>query len=316
MKRLRHRLAGLARLALGLALVVAVMVYYDAGAAVEEIGSTWWWLALPAILGLVVVHVFGAESWRLLTRAVAGVPLGRRRAIHAYYASVALGFLTPGAIGADAYRARTVAAPGGGMPRAVAATVLHRGASYVSLAILGSVAAFLVPVSAAARLGIVAIPVLASAAGLVAWLVERRLARGLAGTRQSWANTMFPAAAFTGIFHALAIGLSCLLVLAVAHGVDVVPVLASLTVARVAASLPLTPAGLGLQEGALALLLPAAGVSPEAAVAVAALSRVATVVLIGVGALAMFATTPRRRVETAPALVRAPTPERRGDIEA
>jgi len=85
-------------------------------------------------------------------------------------------------------------------------------------------------------------------------------------------------------FHGVAIGLTGLLVVAVEPSAPIGPVIAALAVARLALAVPITPSGLGVQEGAAAGLFAAFGLAPGVALAAMLLARLSLMLttLIGV----------------------------------
>jgi uncharacterized membrane protein YbhN (UPF0104 family) len=93
-------------------------------------------------------------------------------------------------------------------------------------------------------------------------------------------------------FHAGAIGLTWLLVLAVdpdlaaaSPGPTTPAILAALAVARLSMAVPIAPSGLGVQEGVAAALFALLGLAPETALAAMLCGRVALLIttLVGVG---------------------------------
>lgn len=279
------RTAWLLRLGLGIAIIGAVIWFSDPAAIGRHLRGADWRIAVPAIAGVVGVHVIGAATWRLLGRGLAGVELPWRRAIRLYYAAQALGTLTPGAVGGDAYRMWAMRPAGAGWRGAALPVIAQRVLSYVSAGVLAAAAAFAMPVSTNARLALLAVPALAIAAGGAAWVLYRR--RWSGGERATpppvVRRALAVAAAQSVAFHAMAAVFGLGIILSLDSSVDLPAALAALMVIRVAAILPLTPAGIGFQEGAFALLLPQAGVSAEAALAASALNRVAMLITLAIG---------------------------------
>ena len=90
------------------------------------------------------------------------------------------------------------------------------------------------------------------------------------------------------MFHAAAIGFTGLLVLAVDPTVPILPVLAAVAVARLALAVPITPSGLGVQEGILAVLFTALGIASGVALAGMLLARLALVLTTVIGVVALI----------------------------
>ena len=105
----------------------------------------------------------------------------------------------------------------------------------------------------------------------------------------------------TGLaFHAAAIGLTGLLVLAVDPSVPILPVLAALAVARLALAVPITPSGLGVQEGVLAVLFTALGLAAGIALAAMLLARLALVLTTVIGVVPLVRSRHEAEVDPSP----------------
>ncbi len=280
------------RWAAGLAILGAALVAFDVGAVAEQLRRTNVVLAAVAIAGLVAAHLVAVVGWRRLSLAFAGVSLEPWPAVRRYYAGQALGTVTPGNLGADAYR--VAADPGGGarLAQRAAPIVVQRLTSVVALGILGVAGAAHLAAPVAMPIVAVGAAVAGSAAatvGLAAW--TRRTRGGGAGDAAP--GRRFRSALVDGMglglaFHALALGLGLLLVVAVDPGTGRWPeVLAALAVARLALAVPLAPHGIGIQEGALALVFVQLGLPVQTAIAAALLNRLATIAtaLLGVAVL-------------------------------
>ena len=89
------------------------------------------------------------------------------------------------------------------------------------------------------------------------------------------------------IFHAGSVALTWLLVVAIDPQTPVWPVLGAIAIARLSLAVPLTPNGLGVQEGTLAALLTAMQVSAQPALAAMLLARLSTVLLAAIGVALM-----------------------------
>jgi len=105
------------------------------------------------------------------------------------------------------------------------------------------------------------------------------------------------------VFHGVSLALGLLLVAAVdpATAGRPVEVLAALAVARLSLAVPISPNGLGIQEGALGLLFVQLGLEPEVALAALLLNRVALVGAVLLGAVSLLTgsrTTTRARASS------------------
>ena len=90
------------------------------------------------------------------------------------------------------------------------------------------------------------------------------------------------------IFHALSIGLAAALVTAVDPGAGIgLPVLGAIAIARLSLAVPISPNGIGLQEGLLGLLFVQLGMAPEVALAASLLNRLALVATAALGWIAI-----------------------------
>lgn len=290
------------RVLLGVAILALVLGAVDGVAAVRLLGRADPVLAFVGVVGLTAVHLVAASAWWSMLPMMAGVSLPWRQAMATFYAAQAIGGLTPANLGGDLHRVAALRGSGLGWMAAAAPLVVQRATSYLALAAL-SVAA----VAGLASAGEIALPVVAlglataGVVGLASWLVlappsplawaSARLLRSLGGTPDSdlrRAKALAPATLLgltSGFaFHALSIGFTFLVILAVDPGVAVVPSLAAITVARLSLAVPITPSGLGVQEGLLAGLFAATGMAPESAVAGLLLGRLALALTSAIGA--------------------------------
>jgi uncharacterized membrane protein YbhN (UPF0104 family) len=293
------------RWAIGIALLAVVLWWFDVASIGARLAGVDAVLAVPAILGLVAIHGVAALSWRRLTDRLAGVKLGRRTTMRLYYAAQALGTVTPANVGADLFRVAAVNV-GVGRARLAVPVIVQRLASIVALGLLGVAGAVALPLDGSGAsltpvlvVGVVAgLGVVGVAAG-VAWRGRRspRLARWLGtGAGEAPDARWLGAAALDGVglmlvFH----GASLLFGLALVAAVDPAAVgrptevLAALAVARLSLAVPVSPNGIGLQEGALSLLFVHLGLPGDVAVAAALLNRVALLVTAALGSIALAA---------------------------
>jgi uncharacterized membrane protein YbhN (UPF0104 family) len=108
-----------------------------------------------------------------------------------------------------------------------------------------------------------------------------------------WAGAIRDGLLLGMVFHGLSLMLGLALVVAVDRSIAPrsMEVLGALAVARLSLALPITPNGLGVQEGAVAALFVALGLAPDVALASLLLNRLALVTVVLLGGLAM-ATSP------------------------
>lgn len=284
-------------------LVVIVLSRFDLGAVGTRLASVDPRLAVPGIAGLVAVHLVGALSWRRLLDRLAGVRLDWPSTIRLYYAAQAVGSITPGNLGADVYRVAAVDA-GAGRGSVVLPIVVQRVTSIGALFVLGGFGAIALPVaggaSPTASIGVVLASLGATVVVLAAWarwrgqsltwLVRRfRVRAGELAAAGAWASVVRDGFGLGLVFHTASLGLGLFLVAAVDPATAGRPaeVLAALAVARLSLAVPISPNGLGLQEGALGILFVQMGLEPEVALAALLLNRVALVVAVLLGAMSL-----------------------------
>lgn len=297
------------RWALGIGLVAFLLTRFDPGEVGRTLAGAQLRLAVPAIVGLVAVHMLGAATWRLLALRLGRHRLGWWRTVRIYYIAQGLGSLTPANLGSDAYRAVAVAGESARWRDGLLPIVVQRITASAALALLGVVAAAWLPGGSDLE------PVVAGAAAVLvlgssmAVLLLRRPGRGEArgpvrgtgpGTgaaspaprRRDLARAGGLGLALGLAFHAVSIGLSFALVASLGPVPDVPAVLAALAVARLSILVPISPSGLGIQEGALSLLFLRIGLPAEVALAAALLNRLALLLTTALGSLLL--TTGRR----------------------
>jgi uncharacterized membrane protein YbhN (UPF0104 family) len=300
------------RLGIGLAIVVFLVTGLDLASIAERLGRADYRLVVVGIVGLTAVHGLGALTWRSICGRLAGVQLPWPTTLRAYYAAQALGGVTPANLGGDAYRVVALASAGHGWQASVAPVLLQRATSYLALAALALGASALLAASTPLAPGIVVAGVaVAVAVGLAAaaLLVPPRFMGGLLARLAPLLGAPGPAdaqapagarmqAAGIGLtlgfaFHIVSVLLTWLLVVAVEPSAATLGVAAAIVVARLSLAVPISPSGLGIQEGALALMLASLGFAPQVALAGLLLGRVALVTTTIVGALALVAGHPQ-----------------------
>jgi uncharacterized membrane protein YbhN (UPF0104 family) len=304
------------RWAVGIAIVIALLLRFDARGIVSELSGADLRLVFPALIGLIAIHILGALTWRDLARRLSAIRLGLGETIRRYYIAQAIGALTPANVGADAYR--LIAAEGldgrYDWRQMLRPVVVQRITSSIALAGLGLAAFALLPAGGMANGAALAILVLAG--GSSALLIALQSGRFARWFRLPWQpGTVEPRAAPSdptkagqaggraGIeavavglglglgFHVGSVLLSYVLVLSVGVAGPPLLVLACLVVARLSILIPISPSGLGIQEGALSLLFLSIGLPAETALAASLLNRLALVATTLLGAALMLLAT-------------------------
>jgi uncharacterized membrane protein YbhN (UPF0104 family) len=282
----------LLRWSAGIGLVSVIVLGVDLGGVAKHIAGADSVLIAVGVIGLSAIHLLGAATWRLLVRRLGGLWLPWRLAVTRYYAAQALGSVTPANLGGDAYRVYAVGGAGHPAAASLWPVVMQRATSFAALSLLAWFG--LVPLWALAGpaieivvLGAIGSLLLVAGVVLVLATAQRR-----GGLRAGQSRRGLIGAAAVGLllgiaFHAGCIVLGYLLVLAVAPDAPAVPVLAAVAVARLSIALPLTPSGLGIQEGLLSLMFAGLGMAPAVAVAAMLLSRLALLLTAALGTLAL-----------------------------
>ncbi len=183
--------------------------------------------------------------------------------------------------------------------------LLQRLTSILALVILGGIGAVVLPIAGLAPF-VAALGVLGAGVALASVLVSRpgegsgwaaRIARRFgwndAGTtdRGRLRSAMRDGLGLGLVFHGASLLLALLLVHAVDPGATEQPgtVLAALAVARLTLAVPISPNGIGIQEGALTILFVQLGLPAETALAAALLNRLAFLVTGAVGVVCLAA---------------------------
>jgi uncharacterized membrane protein YbhN (UPF0104 family) len=303
------------RWAIAVALAAVLVAVLDVGQLASRLAGADLRLAVPAIAGLVAVHLIAVSSWRRLTANLVGRDLAWPLAVRLYYAALAVGTVTPANIGADVYRV-TALRDRAAVGRLTRVVVVQRLTSLAAVAYLGVVGALALPIDGlgpfvvlVGMLGAalaVAVVFLSSSPGRMAGLAGsmlRQLGLDDAGTFHGrLRSALVDGFGFGLAFHLTSLVLGFLLVAAVdpaVAGGQPIVVLASLAVARLSLALPITPNGIGVQEGLLGVLFFQLGLAPETAIAAALLNRLALLLAAGLGALSLASS------EQAPAVLAA-----------
>lgn len=305
-----------ARIGFGAAVLVAVVVALNPAELAETLAAADLRLAVPAVLGLTAMHAVVAGGWRWLILQRSGLRLTWASSLRAHYAAQAVGSVTPGNLGGDLHRAAALRRAGHDWRAAVEPIVAQRATSYlalsglagVGLAIISStsnVAGPIVLIGAIVAGALIAVALLLLVpvgpfATVHAWLRRRT---GGAGVQAQVEDAQLPAKrtwrAMLGgfanglVFHAGSIGLTWVLVLAMDPSSPSWPMLGAIAVARLSLAIPISPSGLGVQEGTLAALVAGMHIAPQAALAAMLFARMSTVLLALVGVALMLRGAPR-----------------------
>jgi len=313
--------ARVARWGVALAVIGVLISFVDLGAIGQRLAGTDLRLAVPAVVGLVFVHVVAATAWRRLLGELAEVSLGWIPTLRLYYAAQVFGTVTPANVGADVYR---VLAVGADASRAQLArpVIVQRLTSVAAIVCLGVAGGIALPIPwlrpflvVAAIVGAIAASVTVAAVGPAAIggrldPLARRL--GWSGAPASPASRLRSAARdgfLLGlVFHTISLLLGLALVRAVDPDAAAQPliVLGALAVARLSLAIPISPNGIGIQEGLLTVLFVQLGLPADTAIAAALLNRVGFLLTAAVGAVALVAprdssTVPVQRASRPPA---------------
>lgn len=296
---MKHRFirAAWLRWLVGLALLGLVVTQVDAGAIVAQIGRANLWLAIPAIGGLVAVHLLGARTWQILQLQMNGSAMRWGILLRHYYIAQALGGITPANLGADAYRLHAASRGGEGWSAAARPIVMQRATSSVAVSLLGVCALALLPAGTGVA-GWIVSGALVIGLGSAALIGLVQLRRGGAGTPDRGVMTGMARPVATGLalgllFHVASLLLAFALVRSVSGQGEPAQIVAALAVARLSILIPFTPSGLGLQEGALAFLFVGLGLPAEVALAASVLNRVALLLTLVTGGLLLVGERPR-----------------------
>ena len=291
-----------ARPIFGLVIVAIVVATLDPAAIGAYLRDADGRIVVLAVAGLMLVHLIPAAGWRATVAAMTGTRLPWPSTVRLFYAAQAIGGITPANLGGDVHRVIALRDAGHDWSVTVAPIVVQRATTYIALSILGmlgiaglaAMQASTVPTAV-----ILAAVVLSVAIGVAAWIViappaslggiQGRLIRFIGRTDEepepirAFAPALVIGFATGLLFHLIAIGLTLALVLAVDPAVPILPVVSALAVARLTLAIPLAPSGLGLQEGAIAVLFTGIGVAPEIGLAAMLIARLGLLLTTVVG---------------------------------
>jgi uncharacterized membrane protein YbhN (UPF0104 family) len=292
----------LARWGIGIAILVALVLTFDATGIGARLGDANLPLVVFGVVGLSSLHLLGAATWRTLARRLVGLRLDWWPTVRLYYAAQAVGGFTPANLGSDAYRVVAVRGSGEGIRTALLPIVVQRATSYLAVSLVGAAALVIAsrPTGFAVGVTIGTVVLAGVALGVLSLVsvgpgrlrpVRDRLLGPGAPDRRRLAGGVGIGLALGVLFHAVGVGLTFLLVLSVDPSAATLAALAAVAVARVSLLIPLTPSGLGVQEAALALLFVGIGLPAESAIAASLLARLSLVLTAAIGAATILLPT-------------------------
>lgn len=317
-----------ARWGFGILVIVAVALSIDVSTLWARLLAADLRLAAVGVVGLTAAHLISAATWRILVARISGRRLAWWRAATQYYAAQAIGGVTPANLGGDVYRVHAMRSSGEGLDAALAPVVIQRATSYLALSLLGGAALLLlawqsevgivlaVPAAAVAIAGMVVAALVLFAPDVLARLrlpVGRLLGTPAARDVSVWRATVARATAeglaMGIVFHLVSVLLTAVLVLAVTPGAVPPAAVAAIAVARLTLAIPISPSGLGFQEGALSALFVGIGMAPETALAALLLARLSLLTTTLLGAAALLAGRATQRSSQSPAAKRTVSTE-------
>jgi uncharacterized membrane protein YbhN (UPF0104 family) len=289
----------LARWAIGLVLLVALVVTFDVSAIGTRLAAANLPVVVVAVAGLSALHLLGAATWRILARRVVGITLAWWPTVRLYYAGQAIGGFTPANLGSDAYRVVAVRGLGDGTRSAVLPITIQRVTSYLAVSLVGAVALLVASRPSGFVVGVVigALVLSTVTVGVISLLSVRpgplrplrdRLLGGGEHERRGLASGVAIGLGLGLVFHVLGVALTFALVLSVEPAAASLAALAAVALARVSILVPLTPSGLGIHEAALALLFVGIGLPAESALAASLLARLSFLLTAALGAASLI----------------------------
>jgi uncharacterized membrane protein YbhN (UPF0104 family) len=290
----------LLRALVGVLILVLLISTLDLNTIVTKAAAANLWLVLFSVTGLTLDHAVAGFAWREIARFIRAGHMSIKTAVASYYVAQAFGGLTPGNLGGDAYRVYALRRAGQSWTSSALPVLIQRATSFLALAALGAAGVALLP--SASGIGT---PLLVTGAALslglavpIVLLLRRRsdplaALRALEDVREDKRGKGLPPALAVGfalglVFHAVGILLAFALVMAVAPGTGSLAVLGAVAVARLTIAIPLSPSGIGFQEGALAVLFVGIGLQAETALAASLLGRLSLLSTTAVGVGVMF----------------------------
>lgn len=281
----------------GAALLAALLFVVDLRRLTATVAGADWAL-LGAALAAAFVSIVLLEAARF-SRIFAPWGLSYPTALRITLEGLFVGSFTPGLVGSDAYRLYAMGRPGGEIVRPLVLLVVLRLLGMAAVLTVAGGAALAEPArigwpisgKTPALLGIGAAALLLLGLTIAATRkrfvprVQQAFEHGRGALRQVGIRTV-------GELFALSLGIAwlrglslALLVWSLGEKIPIGDLLIAASLALLASVLPISPAGLGVQEGTIAGYLAFLGVPAPAAVAVALLSRAALWLFAGLGGL-------------------------------
>src|SRR5688500_16294323 len=90
---------------LGIAVLLIVVIGVNPAEIAERLSRSDLRLVIVGVLGLTAMHLAPAAGWRAIVATISGVRLRWPAALSLYYASQAIGGITPANLGGDVHRA-------------------------------------------------------------------------------------------------------------------------------------------------------------------------------------------------------------------
>jgi uncharacterized membrane protein YbhN (UPF0104 family) len=297
MKFVRNRWA---QRALALALIGALVVAVDFRALGAALGNITAVLAIFLVYISVVLVFVSALKWKLFLDSLGcRVSLVRLNAL--YYVGYFINLVLPSHVGGDAVRS-WYAGKRVGQHAAFAATILERLLGLVAMVGLALVSMWFVPDLSAGIRAIVVLMALGLVGGVGVLLSPRAVAfigrlpkgrvvrghlektQGVLRDAMSRRGVLIEALALSLLFHSVTVVNTCAAAAAVGwYDVPVRELFVVLPIILLLGSLPVTPSGLGIQEGAFVFFLTGLGASPAAALGVGVVLRAKSYLLALIG---------------------------------
>ena len=288
------------RVVIALMLLVALVVVVDVHALVDALSHvTFFWLTLLLLLSWALIHV-SAVKWGFFVEA-----LGERVSVWRLSALYLVGYfvnlILPSYIGGDAVRSFYVGTKIG-QHEAAAATILERYTGLVSMVVLGfvmmwfsEVAPLLVRVSIGLiLLGLIVLTVIVLSPSLMSLLTRvprmagvlphfQKIQSALRLAKQD-RTLLVKAFALSFVFHTLTVVNTAVCGMAVGwEGIPWWGLFSVLPLILLVGALPLSPGGLGIQEGAFVFFLTAVGATPAQALGIGVILRAKSYLLALIG---------------------------------
>lgn len=293
------------RVALGLGLLAAVLLFVDTDAIVRILSGAAIGITLIALALFVAERVFAAVRWRMLIAGIGEAPpLGRF--VSLIFSSTFLAFFLPGGVGGEIFRIYGLTRGAISIGRAVASVFVERVLALVALGMMilwGLAAAPFTPPTAVLQAVILSFAAIAFACAVIfsrrvrrivdRLLVHPRLAkiRGFSEklyesfdiflTHKMLLATGFLFAIFFQLLRVVAVWVSAL---ALGFDLPFELFLYAVPIVNLITQIPISIGGLGVREATYAALFGLAGIPAESAVALSLLTYALSVLAVTPGA--------------------------------